>query len=127
VKVKLKAKNLKKESKKSEKLEESSGSDVEERRAANIRRNNINICAPRSDRILFNTKSVFSFALEFVDHDLRAETSRAKIVIQDRSKLEEDNTIRSLCYFENNTKFKIIFQRYDESAKQNNLRLCGVS
>lgn len=77
--------------------EESSGSEADERKASEIRKNNINICAPRSDRILFNTKSVFTFQLEFVDHDLRAEKQRAKITLQDRSKIEEDNTIRSLC------------------------------
>jgi len=83
--------------KKSTTYDESSGSEAEERKAMQIRKNNINISAPRSDRILFNTKSVFTFQLEFVDHDLRAEKQRARIVLQDRSKIEEDNTIRSLC------------------------------
>jgi len=92
-----KGSSVKNDEKNSTTNDDSSGSEAEERKAMQIRRNNININAPRSDRILFNTKSVFTFQLEFVDHDLRAEKQRAKITLQDRSKIEEDNTIRSLC------------------------------
>lgn len=108
--AKAKPKPKKKEVKKTKEdtTNDSSDSEAEDRKAAYIRKNNINVSAPRSDKILFTTKSVFKFALDFIDHDLVAESNRAKIVIQDRSKIEEDHTIRSLCYFENNNKFKIV-------------------